>query len=466
MWENCLKVIRSNITDQTFQTWFEPIRPVSLVSDVLTIQVPNQFFFEWLEEHYVHLLRQAIDIAIGTNGGLKYTFLADQEESTPETIGYPYQQQKTGGNGQNNGSIVQQNGQNQTGQTAPVNLYNFGVQLNSRYNFDTFIEGDCNRFARATALAVAQRPGVSSFNPLMLYGSTGFGKTHLVQAIGNHIVSNNQNKQVLYVPSEKFTTHFIESLKNNDLQRFMNIYTKVDILIIDDVQFLANKDRTQEVFFHIFNHLHQSGKQIVMTSDCPPKELQGLEERLVSRFKWGLTADLKQPDLETRMAIIQQKTQGENIVLTDEVTEYIAHAIDSNVRELEGAINNLIAQAWLYQGNINLSLAKKVVQQTVQASDNKEISIDEIQKNVSDYFNVTIEEMKSKTRTKEIVLARQVAMYFAKELTGFTLKAIGYHFGGRDHTTVLHALECINDYILEKREMKVHIDNLRQLLKK
>jgi chromosomal replication initiator protein len=290
----------------------------------------------------------------------------------------------------------------------------------------------------------------------------------LVQAIGNYVQENGQ-KKILYVSSDRFTNQFIEALKNNDLQSFTDYYMQADVLAIDDVQFLSGKEKTQEIFFNIFNHLHQSGKQIIMTSDCPPKELKGLQERLLSRFKWGLTADLKQPDLETRIAIIHKILQSEDnkdIEISSKVVEYLAHSIDSNVRELEGAIVSLIAKASLNQSQITMELAKQTVQQIVQPVDSSEINIDEVQKYVGDYFGVSVEMLKAKSRKKEIVIARQIAMYFAKEYTGFSLKSIGYHFGGRDHSTVIHAIQTVNDMMSEKKELKMYIDDLRKKFSK
>ncbi|MDX1628632.1 MAG: chromosomal replication initiator protein DnaA, partial [Fulvivirga sp.] len=338
-------------------------------------------------------------------------------------------------------------------------------QLNPNYNFDTYIEGDCNRLARSAGYAVAQKPGVTSFNPLMVYGGVGLGKTHLVQAVGNEIKENlQQDKFVLYVSSEKFTNQFIDALKNNKIQEFQNFYMQVDVLIIDDVQFLAGKERTQEIFFHIFNHLHQAGKQIIMTSDCPPRDLKGLQERLLSRFKWGLTADLQQPDYETRVAIIQRKMQADGIYIPENVIEYLAYSVDTNIRELEGVLISLIAHASLNRMEIDLELAKQTLKNIVQDIDT-EVSIDYIQKTVAEYFKVDVASLKDKVRKKEIVIARQVAMYFSKEYTNHSLKAIGYHFGNRDHSTVIHAVQSVNDMIDTNTNFKSSVEELKKKLK-
>ncbi|MEM8894901.1 MAG: chromosomal replication initiator protein DnaA, partial [Bacteroidota bacterium] len=345
-----------------------------------------------------------------------------------------------------------------------VDLHNQFCNLNESYVFDNYIEGDCNRLARSAGFAVAQKPGVTSFNPLMIYGGVGLGKTHLVQAIGNEIRNKAKDKFVLYVASEKFTNQFIEALKNNNVQDFTNFYLNVDVLIIDDVQFLRDKEKTQEIFFHIFNHLHQNGKQIIMTSDCPPRDLRGLQERLVSRFKWGLTADLQSPDFETRMAIIKKKLQSDGVNIPDDVLEYLAYSIDTNVRELEGVLISLIANASLNKREIDLELAKQTLRNIVRDIDG-EVGIDYIQKTVSDFFKVSQDDLKAKTRKKEIVIARQVAMFFSKDYTNHSLKSIGYHFGGRDHSTVIHAVQSVNDMIDTDSKFRYSIDELKKKLK-
>jgi chromosomal replication initiator protein len=318
--------------------------------------------------------------------------------------------------------------------------------------------------ARSAGYAVAKKPGLTSFNPLMIYGGVGLGKTHLVQSIGNEIKANLPDKFVLYVSSEKFINQFIKAVQNNEVQSFQAYYLQVDALIIDDVQFFGNKEKTQEIFFHIFNHLHQSGKQIIMTSDRPPKDLKGLEERLLSRFKWGLTADLQQPDFETRMAIIHTKMEAEGIEIPPDVCEYLAYTVDTNIRELEGVLISLIAHASLNRREIDLELAKQVMKNIVHDIET-EVGIDYIQKTVAEYFHLKLEDLKDKTRKKEIVIARQVAMYFSKEYTNHSLKSIGYHFGGRDHSTVIHAVQSVNDMIDVNANFRDSIKDLKDKLK-
>lgn len=457
-WEKCLLFIRERIPAQSFSTWFEPIVPIKLDSNVLTIQVPSQFFYEWLEENYVHLLKQAIKSQIGEQGRLEYSVVVDRgdEKVQPTTVnvsGSSHSQHKSRVNGYDaykNPDFYRELKSNSN--------------LNPSYRFENFIEGDCNRLARSAGFAVAQKPGITSFNPLMFYGGVGLGKTHLVQAIGNEIISADGSKKIIYVASEKFTNQFIDALKNNNLQDFINYYKEVDVLILDDVQFLREKEKTQEIFFHIFNHLHQGGKQIIMTSDCAPKDLKGLQERLVSRFKWGLTADLQAPDFETRMAIIQTKMHADGISIPDEVVEYIAYTVDTNIRELEGVVISLIAHASLTKREMDLELAKQILKNIVTDIDS-EVGIDYIQKTVSDYFKVSQDDLKAKTRKKEIVIARQVAMYFSKDYTNHSLKSIGYHFGGRDHSTVIHAVQSVNDMIDTNSKFRFAIDELKKKLK-
>ncbi|MBC6399458.1 MAG: chromosomal replication initiator protein DnaA [Ekhidna sp.] len=453
IWKNCLKYIKERIPNQSFSTWFEPIKPLKSEDNVLTIQVPNQFFYEWLEEHFVHTLKEAISREMGSGSRLEYSVVMTDEHksnanATSLKINNLEDRKGTNHKGINPAFIEGLNGEN---------------SLNPTYTFDNFIEGDCNRLGRSAGLAVAKKPGVTSFNPLMIYGGVGLGKTHLVQAIGNRIRTDDA-KKIIYVTSEKFTNQVINSFTNKNIQNFISYYRKVDILIFDDVQFLRDKEKTQEIFFYIFNHLHQAGKQIVMTSDCAPKDLKGLQDRLVSRFKWGLTADLQQPAFETRMAIIQQKIQEDGIKIPDEVVEYIAYTVDTNIRELEGVVVSLIAHASLMRIAIDLELAKRVLKNIVKEIDS-EVGIDYIQKTVSDYFRVSQDDLKAKTRKKEIVIARQVAMYFSKDYTNHSLKSIGYYFGGRDHSTVIHALQSVSDMLDTDARFRYSVDELKKKLK-
>ncbi len=501
VWANCLRAIRAEVGEQSFRTWFEPIAPVELQGRVLTIQVPSVYFYEFLEEHYVEELKRAIYQELGPEGRLEYSVVVDQgnAQAPPRAMHLPparkaapsaplaAESRPSPGYGAAPGGSVA------TRPTAPAarhlvpgagaataaakagaaplrNPFDAAKtmdrnivpsQLNTTYTFDNYVEGDCNRLARSAGLAVANKPGTTAFNPLMVYGGVGLGKTHLVQAIGNHIKATNAEKFVLYVSAEKFTNQFIESLQRNAVQDFANFYLLVDVLILDDVQFLANKGKTQEMFFHIFNHLHQGGRQIVMTSDRPPRELSGLEDRLLSRFKWGLTADVQSPDFETRVAIIQNKAQQDGMEIAPQVVEYLAHSVPTNVRELEGVLTTLLAQSVLTRRDIDLDMAKGALRHIIEEVE-AEVNVDFIQKTVADYFSIPVSLLKEKTRKKEIVTARQVAMYFTKEHTNHSLKTIGYHFGGRDHATVIHSVQTVSDMIDSDKKFKEQILELRK----
>lgn len=467
VWDNCLDVIRDNVPYQSYRTWFEPIVPVKLDEKVLTIQVPSQFFYEWLEEHYISLLKKTVKKELGTEGRLEYQIIMENayNNTKPYSVRVPTNSATT---------------KNQP-VTMPMDLGRSDAirnpfiipglkkvkvesQLNANYNFDNFIEGDCNRLARSAGYAVANKPGGTAFNPLLLYGGVGLGKTHLAHAIGIEIKEKHPNKTVLYVSSEKFTHQFIDAIRNNSHNDFVHFYQMIDVLIMDDVQFLAGKDKTQDVFFHIFNHLHQNGKQLVLTSDKAPVEMQGMEQRLLSRFKWGLAADLSAPELETRIAILRKKVYQDGIELPEEVLEYLAYSITSNIRELEGALISLLAQASLNKKSINLDLAKQMIDKFVKNTA-REISIDYIQKVVSDYFDMPIELMKSKTRKREVVQARQIAMFYAKNMTKASLATIGAQCGGKDHATVLHAYRTVNNLIETDKQFRGYITDLDKKIK-
>jgi chromosomal replication initiator protein len=340
---------------------------------------------------------------------------------------------------------------------------NIESNLNPNYSLDRFVEGECNRLARSAGYAVANKPGGTAFNPLLIYGATGLGKTHLSHAIGLEIKARQPELTVLYVTADKFTHQFIEAVRNNSVNDFSHFYQMIDVLIIDDVQFLSGKEKTQDVFFHIFNYLHQTGKQIILTSDKPPVEMQGMEQRLLSRFKWGLSADLQPPALETRMAILEKRMYSDGIELSKEVVEYLAYSITTNIRELEGALISLIAQSSLNKRAITLDLARNMIDKFVKNTA-REVSIDYIQKVVCDYFELPIELLKSKTRKREIVQARQIAMYFSKKMTKSSLANIGLHCGGKDHATVLHACRTVNNLQETDKHFRKYLDDLEKKL--
>ncbi|WP_343787128.1 chromosomal replication initiator protein DnaA [Wandonia haliotis] len=467
IWESCLRVIKDNLPLQAYKTWFEPIVPVKLEQSVLTIQVPSHFFYEWLEEHYISLLRKVIKKELGTEGKLEYSIVMENNgsgKSNPYTVKLPATNKSSLKNKPVTMPIDVAEKQIRNPFIIPgLKKVNVDSNLNPAYSFENFIEGDCNRLARSAGYAVANKPGGTAFNPLLIYGGVGLGKTHLAHAIGIEIKNNNPNKTVLYVGSEKFAHQFIDALKNNTTNDFIHFYQMMDVLIIDDVQFFSGKERTQDVFFHIFNHLHQNGKQIILTSDKPPVEMQGMEQRLLSRFKWGLSADLQAPDLETRIAILEKKMYGNGIELPSEVVEYLAYSINTNIREMEGALTSLLAQASLNKKAITLDLAKSMIDKFVKNTA-REVSIDYIQKVVCDYFDLPIELLKSKTRKREVVQARQIAMYFAKKMTKSSLANIGAHCGGKDHATVLHACRTVNNLSETDKQFKVYLEDLEKKL--
>lgn len=466
VWNNCLKLIQDNVNPQSFRTWFEPIKSIKLDNKILTIQVPSQFFYEWLEEHYVSLLKKTLKQILGTGSRLEYNIIVENgtSNSNPYIVNLPgSQSSKMDTQESGLGSALNTNIKNPF--VIPgLKKINIDANLNHNLNFDNLIEGDNNRLARAAGMAVASKPGGTAFNPLMFFGETGMGKTHLVHAIGNMVKQNNKNKIVLYVPIEKFTNQFVEAIRNNSNQDFLNYYQQVDVLIVDDVQFLENKQKTQEIFFTIFNHLHQQGKQLILTSDRAPKDLKGMDERLLSRFKWGLSADIQSPDFETRLAILEHMMYNDGINLHRDVVEYVAHNINTNVRELQGALVSLLAQSSLNKKEVTLDLAKQILKNFVK-NNTREISIEFIQKLVCDYFTIPVEQVKSKTRKREIVQARQISMYYAKDLTKSSLKTIGMHFGGRDHSTVIHACQTVNDLMETDKKFRADIEEIGKRIK-
>lgn len=454
VWNGCLNVIREEISEQSFRTWFEPIRPIRLFDNTLTLQVPNRFFFEWLEEHYLPVLRKSIRQTLGPKANLEYNYVKDD----------PWQK-----NGKRKAPTSTPSAEVENDIRNPfvipgIKRLKIDPQLNTSYTFENLIVGDCNRLACSAAEAIANNPGGTAFNPLFLFGDVGLGKTHLAQAIGNSVVKQREDKTVLYVSSEKFTNQIIEAIKNNAVSDFTNFYQLVNVLIIDDIQFLAGKQKTQEIFFHIFNQLHQSGNQIILTSDRAPKDLQGMEERLISRFKWGLSADLQAPDYETMMAILEHKSSAAGITFTPEVKHYICDNIRHNIRELEGVIVNLIAHASLTRKEIDIELAQKVINNVV-VNTGAFITLDHIKKCVADHYEVPIDKLKSQTRKRNIVLARQLSMYFAKNITNHSLKAIGDSFGGRDHSTVIYSVRAVNDMIDTDAEFKRTVRDIEKKLR-
>ncbi len=463
VWQNCLDIIKDIVEWQHFKTWFEPIKPVSIKNKVLTIQVPSQFFYEYIEEHYINLIAKTLKRELGKEARLEYRIMVDSGNSQhePQTMDLPANNIRIYNNHVMDFPLVVNNPVKNPFVIPGLKKIQIDPQLNPVYTFDSLIEGDCNRVARRAGKTVAEKPGANSFNPLVIYGGVGLGKTHLAQAIGNEVKKLNHGKVVLYVSSEKFINQFQDHSRNNAINDFIHFYQLIDVLIIDDVQFFARAERSQDAFFAIFNHLHQSGKQLVLTSDKAPKDLDGLQERLLSRFRWGLSADLQMPEYETRIEILERKMKNDGLDMPREVVKYLAYNINTNIRELEGALISLLAQSSLNKREIDLELAKKVLRNHIKTS-SKEITIDNIQKMVCEYYDVPYEKLQQKTRKREIVQARQITMYLAKAFTKNSLKTIGEHFGGRDHTTVIHSCQTVKDLMDTDSVFKENVIELTQ----
>ena len=465
IWDNCLSIIRDNVTAQNFKTWFKPIKSVKLDGKILTVQVPSQFFYEWLENNYITLIKKTLKRELGKDAKLEYNILLETSSGKKPYV-----------------TKIPSNDQDKVKNepvSMPINISEAAIrnpfiipglqkihinpQLNESYTFDAFVEGECNRLARSAGFAVAQNPGGTSFNPLFIYGNGGLGKTHLANAIGIQVKNNFSEKTVLYVSADKFQTQFVDAIMDNKKNDFVHFYQSIDVLIIDDVQFFSGKEKTQDVFFHIFNHLHQNKKQVILTSDKAPVDIIGMEQRLLSRFKWGLSADLQAPGLETRLAILKKKIKADGIDIPFEVIEYIAYSVTTNVRELEGALISLLAQSSLNKKEITIDLAKNMLDKFVKNTV-REVSIDYIQKVVCDYFSIPIETMKSKTRKREIVQCRQLAMYFSKQMTKSSLAMIGKYCGNKDHATVLHACKTVNNLADTDKRFKGYISDIEKKL--
>ncbi|HSV76792.1 MAG TPA: chromosomal replication initiator protein DnaA [Bacteroidales bacterium] len=473
VWKKCLSIIKDNISPNSFNTWFTPIKPVKLINNILTIQVPSQFFYEWLEEHYIDLLKKTIRRELGIDGRLEYSIVMDNDfngiaSAVPVTVQAPALNRKVL---QNPPVTLPINIGKETGKSIPnpfvipgLKKVNIHSQLNEIYNFDNFVQGDNNRLARSAGLAVGQNPGKTSFNPLLIYSGNGLGKTHLIHAIGIEVKNNFPDKTVLYVPAEQFTNQFIDSVKNNNQNDFIHFYQMIDVLIVDDIFCLAGKEKTQDVFFHIFNHLHQNGKQIVITSDMAPVQMVGIEPRLLSRFKWGLSADLQPPDFETRVAILQKKLYNDGVTMPQAVIDLIATRITTNVREMEGALISILAQASMNKKEITPELAVAVIERFVK-NNPREITVNYIQKVVCDYFSLQVEKLHSNTRKREIVQARQLAMYFSKQFTKSSLAVIGSQCGNKDHATVLHACKTVKNLVDTDKSYKKCFEELEGMIK-
>ncbi|WNH09683.1 chromosomal replication initiator protein DnaA [Thalassobellus suaedae] len=466
VWNNCLLFIKDNIQPQAYKTWFEPIVAVKLSDKALSIQVPSKFFYEWLEEHYVKILKVSLTKELGENAKLVYIIKMENTYGNKQPFTEKIPSSNRSGLKSQDVDIPLNNKNPELRNPFVIpGIRNVKIesQLNPNYSFDNFLEGDSNRLARSAGLAVAAKPGGTSFNPLLIFGGVGLGKTHLAHAIGVDIKDKYPEKTVLYISAEKFTQQYIDSVKKNNRNDFIHFYQIIDVLIIDDVQFLSGKTGTQDVFFHIFNHLHQNGKQVILTSDKAPVDMQDIEQRLLSRFKWGLSAELQNPDFETRVSILKNKLYRDGVEMPEDIIEYVAKNIKTNVRELEGAIISLIAQSSFNKKEITIDLARLIVEKFVKNT-KREVSIDYIQKVVSDYFQMDIDTLQSKTRKRHIVQARQLAMFFAKKFTKASLASIGSQIGKRDHATVLHACKTVDNLSSTDKQFRKYVEDISKKL--
>lgn len=446
VWAECLAIIKNNVSASAYKTWFEPVKAVRLNKNVLTIQVPNKYFYEFIEEHFVDALRTSLLTTIGSKGRLEYQFLKDTDLESANAVKVAVEKKEE----IRNPFVI-----------PGIKKINIDSQLNPKYTFDSFVMGECNKLARAAGLEIAAKPGNTPFNPLIIFGHTGLGKTHLSHAIGNEIVKRHSNKQVLYVGTDTFSAQVIEAIKSKTVNDFVNFYNNIDVLIVDDIQFLSNREKISQIFFNIFNILHQNGKQIILTSDRPPKDIQDVDSRLISRFKWGLNADLNTPEYDTRVSILKTKMLSEGITLSDETIEYICHHIKNNIRELEGVLISLVARSTLNKSEINLDLVREVVQQFV-SQESREISVENIKKIVAEHFELPLEKLIGKTRKRNVVIARQLSMYLAKNYTNSSLKSIGGKFGGKDHSTVIYSINAVQNLMDTDTLFKSTVEELKK----
>ncbi len=453
-WSACLDVIQDNVTPQCFLTWFSKLKPIALAGEEgaakLTIQVPSPFHYEYLEGQYNLLIRSTVSRVLGKQSQFCYEVVVVQDREPDRE----HQTYRVPASTDRPAEIVS------SSPAEDVRAPRVKSNLTESYTFEKFIVGDCNHLAYSASQAIAKSPGGTAYNPFLIYGGVGLGKTHLMQAIGNQVRQFKPDKEVLYISSERFTNDFVRAIQEKQVQQFSRSYRKIDVLIIDDVQFFGGKEKTQEEFFCIFNELQQRGNQIILSADRPPKEISGIEERLLSRFCWGLQADLQPPDLETRTAILLRKAAEIGLELPIDVINYIARNITRNIRELEGALVRLLAQATYTKQEINEDLAKQALKDFIRRP-HTTLSIDRVQKLVCEYFGVDQHRLHEKTKKREIVQVRQLAMYLCRELD-YTHKAIGLQFGGRDHSTVVHAIKSVNNLIETDNNYRNRVADVRR----
>ena len=456
LWTNCLKIIKDNISEAAYNTWFAPIIPISYRDNIFTVQVPSQFFYEYLEEKFIDLIQQTLHRVMGKETILNYRVVVASDTNTAVEI-----------RGESKKQSFPKPSAAQTNKVpSPFNRVEpqeFDSQINTKYNFNNYYEGNSNKLVRTAAEAVAENPAKTAFNPLFIHGHSGVGKTHLCHAIGSRIMEKFPEKKVLYLSAHLFKVQYTDATRFNTVNDFINFYQGVDILIIDDIQELSGLIKTQNTFFHIFNHLHQNNKQLIMTSDRAPMDMVGVEERLLTRFRWGLTTQLERPEKELRKIILQQKIIADGLEIPESVIDYIAENVTDNVRDLEGIVVSLMAHSIINDTEIDLILARRVIEQSIKF-EVKKITVQKIQEVVCDYFSIKRDLIQSRSRKREIVQARQVAMYFTKALTELSLAQIGTHIGKRNHATVLHACKTVKGLIDVDKTFRSNLDEIERIL--
>ena len=456
LWTNCLEIIKDNISDAAYNTWFAPIIPISYRDNIFTVQVPSQFFYEYLEEKYIDLIQRTLHRVMGEETILNYRVVVASDSDTAIEIRGESKKQSFP-----KPTVPQTN--KVPSPFSRVEPQEFDSQINTKYSFDNFFEGNSNKLGRTAAEAVAENPAKTAFNPLFIHGCSGVGKTHLCHAIGSKIMERFPEKKVLYLSAHLFKVQYTDATRFNTVSDFINFYQGVDILIIDDIQELSGLIKTQNTFFHIFNHLHQNNKQLIMTSDRPPMDMAGVEERLLTRFRWGLTTELERPEKDLRKIILQQKIIADGLKISEPVIDYIAENVTDNVRDLEGIVVSLMAHSIINDTEIDLALARRVIEQSIKF-EVKKITVQKIQEVVCDYFNIKRDLIQSRSRKREIVQARQVAMYFTKAHTEMSLAQIGSHIGKRNHATVLHACNNIRGLMEVDKTFRSNIDEIERIL--
>ena len=457
LWSRCLSVIKDNISEVSFKTWFLPLVSLKYENKIFVLQVPSQFFVEYIEEKYIDLLRMTLYREVGVGTRLEYRVMIDKSSGTGTQIPSAGEQQKPKSIVNNNSAYLNPYHKPQLPEIDP--------QLNSAYNFSNLIEGNSNKLARTAGISIGNDPGKNIFNPLFIYGQSGVGKTHLANAIGVMTKQLHPEKRVLYVSANTFQIQYTDAVRSNTVNDFLNFYQTIEVLIVDDIQEFAGKTGTQNTFFHIFNHLHQMGKQLVLTSDRSPIVMVGLEQRLLTRFKWGLSAEIEKPDFDLRKSILQSKIYRDGLEIEDEVVDFIAEHVVDNVRDLEGVLVSLLAHSTLADLPIDVALAEKVISRIVNIT-KRVNTVEKIRDVVCEYFSLSVDAISTKSRKREVVQARQIAMYLSKQLTKSSLASIGNTIGQRDHATVLHACKIVNDLMDCDKNFRSSVREIEEKLKR